>query len=78
MQAVFEMTPDEKLAEWKRQLQRLGINPKQAAARLKVNSQTAYNWNCGASAVPERRLKQLAAMREQQTVNNAIRDWRRS
>jgi hypothetical protein len=57
------MTPLERLTEWKRQLRRLGINPKQAAQRLKVNSQTAYNWNCGAQAVPQKRLDQLGAMK---------------
>jgi DNA-binding transcriptional regulator YiaG len=57
------MTPAEKFTCWKRQLKRLGLTPKTAAARLGINSQTAYNWNSGQQAVPEKRLRQLEAMK---------------
>jgi hypothetical protein len=57
------MTADQKLKQWKKHLKRLRLTPKTAAARLEINSQTAYNWNCGAQAVPEKRLRQLEAMK---------------
>jgi hypothetical protein len=57
------MTPAAKLKLWKRQLRRLGLKPKTAAARLGINSQTAYNWNSGQQAVPEKRIRQLEAMK---------------
>ena len=57
------MTPAERLKLWKKQLTRLNLSPKEAAARLGVNSQTAYNWNCGQQAVPESRIKQLESMK---------------
>ena len=56
------MTADEAKRAWKKQLARLNIRPKEAARRLKVNSQTAYNWNSGAQRVPEDRIKQLEEM----------------
>lgn len=57
------MTKSEKLKEWKKQLKRLGINPREAAERLEVAKQTAYNWSCGGQEIPERRIKQLEAMK---------------
>jgi hypothetical protein len=63
-QGLFSMTHAERLKRWKAELKRLGINPREAAERLGLkNKQTAYNWNCGASKVPERRILQLEAMK---------------
>lgn len=60
---TYKPSHEEKLIRWKKALKRLRLNPKQAAARLGVNSQTAYNWNCGAQSVPEARLRAIEEMK---------------
>lgn len=64
------MTPDlekrhaELLQRWRAALGRLGINPKQAARRLRIGESMAYTWNCGQRPVPVKRVEQLEAMKK--------------
>lgn len=63
MNNVKRSTHENRVIRWKAALLRLGINPRQAAERLGVARQTAYNWNCGSQTITEERLKQIEAMK---------------
>ena len=59
------MTRTEKLRRWRRAKKRLNLKCKQIAILLEPNvtPQTVFNWNCGAQAIPDSRVKELEAMR---------------
>ena len=56
------MTKSEKLIRWRAAIQRRGWTVKRAAKELGINLQVAYNWNCGAQTIPEKRVLELEAM----------------
>jgi hypothetical protein len=57
------MTKTEKLLRWKEAIRKRGWTVKRAARELGIETQVAYNWNCGAQTIPEARVIQLEELK---------------
>lgn len=57
------MTKAERLKRWRAVLSRRNMSVKEAAGRLKIAPQVAYNWNCGNQLIPEKRVLELEGLK---------------
>ncbi len=59
MHAKVKIPHDEKVRRFREALAALGINPRQAASRMRKSPGMCYQWHCGSVTIPNARLEQV-------------------